>query len=110
MKIKKQGRPVKSAKAKLQAKPVKAKPKAIQEVVKPEPISTSEVRNVIADTIERLYVDEFGQSLDRVNAEEFAGYVSSYLVHGITDSGLERPPKLREVSLRVPLCEACTGK
>jgi len=108
--MKKQGRPVKSAKAKLHAKPVKAKPKVVEEVEKAGPLSTGEVRNVVADTIERLYNDEFHQTLDRQNAEEFAGIVTRYLRHGITDNGLERPPKLREVSLRVPLCEACEGK
>jgi hypothetical protein len=108
--MKKQGRPVKSAKAKSHAKPVKAKPKLEYEEEKKEPISTLEIRNSVADTIERLYIEEFGQGIDRVNAEEFARSISGYLKHGITESGLERPPRLSEVSLRVPLCKACEAK
>jgi hypothetical protein len=105
-----QGRPVASAKKKFHAKPVKAKPKLAEEVEPSGPITTGEIRNLIADTIERLYNEEFDQPLDRANAEEFASYVSGYLRHGITDSGLERPPRLTEVELRVPLCEGCKGE
>lgn len=103
------GRPTKSVK-KSHAKPVKAKPKVVEIEEPSGPLTTGEIRNLVADTIERLYNDEFGQALDRVNAEEFAGTVTGYLRHGITDSGLERAPRLREESLPPPLCEACTGK
>ena len=101
---------VKSAVKKSHAKPVKSKPKLVEIEETSGPVTTGEIRNLVADTIERLYNDEFGQPLDRVNAEEFAGSVAGYLRHGITDSGLERPPRIREESLRVPLCDRCTGK
>ena len=105
-----QGRPAKSTPKKSHAIKVrKSKPKT-----EPEPapvrtgVSTGEIVNVVGDTFERIYA-EFGQYLNRPSAEDFGLQVAKYLRHGITGEGTEPPPKLRERTLKVPLCKKCEG-
>jgi hypothetical protein len=68
--------------------------------------SSREVKNTIADTIERIYI-EFGGKLDRANCEDKALLVTKLLCVGIAEQGLVKPPKLREREMHPSLCRAC---
>jgi hypothetical protein len=88
----------------------KSKPKTevVHDVGRPREVPTREVLNVVADTVERIYI-EFGSKLDRMNAEDKALHVVRYLKLGIIDVGAQgQPPRLREASMTAPLCRTCS--
>ena len=80
--------------------------KAAVEVVKKSQIEFSEINNIVADTIERIY-QEFGSTLDRVNCEDKAMLVTKLLRHGVSEQGLVQRPKLAERSMTASLCRKC---
>jgi hypothetical protein len=74
---------------------------------RPREISTVEMKNVVADTIERIY-NEFGATnLNRASAEDFALFVVGYMKHGLWEGGTVDSLKLREVAMTIPLCDSC---
>lgn len=87
----------------------KSKPKTeiVHDVGRPKEVSTGEIKNVVADTIERMY-EEMGGSVNRVSAEDFALNVVRYMKHGCWEGGTVKPLRLREVSMKVPLCQSCS--
>jgi hypothetical protein len=73
-------------------------------------VSFGEMRNVIADSLERLWEelhasrDFHGTDHTRLNAEEGARTIASSLTHGIGDYG--KPVRIREEDMGpVPLCK-----
>jgi hypothetical protein len=73
---------------------------------RPREIPTSQLRNVVADTIERMY-EEMGGQLNRASAEDFAMWVVGFMKHGLWEGSTTDPLKLREVTMDVPLCSTC---
>ena len=69
-------------------------------------VSTKEIVNIVADTVEKIYLD-FGEKIDRVNAEDKALIISRYIIHGIGGGAIVTPPKIREKNLKAPLCKGC---
>jgi hypothetical protein len=73
---------------------------------RPKEVSTGEIKNIVADTIERMY-SEMGANLNRASAEDFALFVVRYMKHGIWEGTTTKPLRLREVSMAAPLCSTC---
>jgi hypothetical protein len=103
----KKRRLVKKSTPKLDAvKKSKPKPEVHHDPGRPREIPTSQLRNVVADTIERMY-EEMGGQLNRASAEDFAMWVVGFMKHGFWDGTTTDPLKLREVTMDVPLCSTC---
>jgi hypothetical protein len=49
-----------------------------------------------------------GANLNRASAEDFALFVVRYMKHGIWDGTTTKPLRLREVSMKAPLCDSCS--
>ena len=91
-------------------RPTKSKPKEEirHDPGRPREISTAEMKNVVADTIERIY-NEFGATnLNRASAEDFALWVVGYMKHGMWNGHTVDPLKLREASMKPPMCDSCS--
>ena len=75
---------------------------------RPREISTAEMKNVVADTIERIYSEMGATNLNRASAEDFALWVVGYMKHGLWNGHTVDSLKLREVSMKPPMCNSCS--
>jgi hypothetical protein len=67
-------------------------------------VATAEVINIIADTLQRLYRDEYGMELDRLNAVDRARFVATTIKYG---DGAESGTRVVEGKYDPPLCTKC---
>jgi predicted hydrocarbon binding protein len=66
-------------------------------------IATKELKNIVADTIERVY-EEFGSKLDRLNAEDKALQIVRAVKYGVDDT---QQLKITDNEVKAKLCKSC---